>query len=319
MTGHGNATETPRLLLIKKDEYTSFMLPVFHTQTRSEQDLYLKKVIEKVFVRSTRLVDESAPISHIPSYGYHPCGDETNQLPDSTKIALKMAVDQLAKYDSFKPSEDGDLLIISDFARVMTLLLGPINLNPKNLRPGTWVGKKQITTQFFGKYGIDRTSIEGMHEWWKIFCELSSTDKDETARDIIKATIHPGPWRPLDAEKQFAEIIRCIENSLQTAKPCETNYPPLADKFLLVERNKLWLEKVKENSTKHDIIFYAFGALHFPDNSFGPGLINLLKAEGFSVKLIRTLDDVPSAILKRKPLKPMSRKARKEFAKSHIF
>jgi hypothetical protein len=303
----GYAGEVPRLFMLSKGKHIAFILPVSHIPLKVEQDGFLKHVVEKVFVRSTALYDESAPLVDIAHFGYLPCGDDDNQLPQEVLQRLLEKVDELAKYETFKSIAAPDLKV-NDFAKMMTLLVGPIRPDTNNIRPSSVRHKGQVTTQLFEKYGIERISIESMHNFYASYCSLNSAEKIETVEGAIESVEATGPFSDALQSALYKEGIACMAALAGSQSACKIDRKTVAAKFVLAERNELWLEKINEISTKDGIPFYAFGAGHFLPNAYGPGLLTMLQKAGFTVKLIRTLSDVPPSILKRKPLKKRSRK-----------
>jgi hypothetical protein len=142
-----------------------------------------------------------------------------------------------------------------------------------------------------------------------VFCQaLNSAEKIETVEGAIESVEATGPFSDALQSALYKEGIACMAALAGSQSACKIDRKTVAAKFVLAERNELWLEKINEISTKDGIPFYAFGAGHFLPNAYGPGLLTMLQKAGFTVKLIRTLSDVPPSILKRKPLKKRSRK-----------
>lgn len=317
-TCNASARQLPRLFIVSKGEHIAFMLPIGHIPTSVEEDGYLPEVIEKLFVRSTTLFDESVLISGVPGFAFSPCGNDGNQLPPDAKDRLQAKIDELAKYDSFRLTADSYLGMI-DFAKVMVLFLGPVNPISNKPRPDWVKGKDQVTTNLLRKYGLQRIIIEGTPNLYYAYCTAGSAEKVGAIEEIINNIDNVIPFNPEMVNEQYKAAITCVAKADEQQQSCVNNIKLVEKKFLMEKRNRMLVEKIKENSEKSGVPFYAFGLSHFLPNADGPSLFTMLQNEGFSVKLIRTLDDVPAGILKRKPLKRLSPKEKREFAKKHFL
>ena len=71
----------------------------------------------------------------------------------------------------------------------------------------------------------------------------------------------------------------------------------------LKKRTHAWVPIIKKAIDEHNKTFVIVGSAHLPDLDFGgkiePGLITLLRREGFTVSLIRSADDISETFLSK--------------------
>ncbi|MFZ6861665.1 hypothetical protein ACO0K7_03460 [Undibacterium sp. Ji67W] len=308
------ASEVPRLFMLTKGEHVAFVLPVRHVPSLVEKDDYLAKVIEEVFSRSTVLVDESAQTTHIIGFAYMPCDED--EFPEETEIQKKLdeKFNVISKYDVYRFPDLFELKV-NNFAKLMMLLLGPISANMQNLPPGIVPTDGQVSTQLSKKFHIERLSIEGINDFHQSYCSLNSHEKTLLIKDIVSLNEGPDPLSEPNASNQYiksiGDILSIIDVTQNYTVDSIEKYKTVAtkktnqfafNKFILASRNILWVKKMNDVAKDKGIPFYALGIWHFLSNNADPGLFDLLRKEGFSVKLINSLDDVPQSIKDRVPL-----------------
>lgn len=302
---------SPRLFMATKGEHTAFFLPQMHISSKIEKDAYLEGVIENIFRRTTILYDESTPVSHIYAYAVHHCGKDTSiQLPLQEKLNQKFL--EFKKFDSFVFPE-GLLLQEENFAKIMTLMLGPINADINNLPPTFVKHEGQVTNLLAEKYAHRRESIEGMSDFFQSYCSLTRSERETTVQDLLRGFTDQALN---DREKSiwYLNMLRCITNTntpISLHKVCSfrksmnstsiNNAFNYMTKFLTVNRNGYWLQKINAVSKTSEIPFYGLGIAHFYPSRKSVGLFTLLKQNGYQIRLIRTVSDVPAAIMSRVP------------------
>lgn len=302
-----NAAELPRLFVLSKGKHTALVLPVMRDPTVAERDPYLNKIITPLLLRATTLYDESARPDMLIGFGYSNTGTPEDQLPPQQRQRLDAKFTELAKHDGFVFPARPDRLL-NDFAKMMSLLIGPLVPDPNNLRPSAILHTGSITDQLARQYPIDRASIEGMHHFYRAYFTSNSDDKAKLVDGVIDALEKPA-LSPVQANEWYSAVITCLIQ----ATGCALDMPLPTDRFLRTDRNKLWLAKVNENSQMTGVPFYALAAANFLPDQHGPGFLAMLKENGYSLKLVRSLSDVPRAILNRKPIKRLSEKEQKQF------
>lgn len=303
------SADTARLFMAQKGDHIAFFLPVFHVTTNLEKDNYLPTVIEEVFRRTTALYDESAHKSHIYPYALHPCAKKI-QLPAKVQKKLDKKYSEIVSYDTYRfPAPD--LIQEKDFVKLMVVMFGPIHEDEKNLPPGYVLHKGQVSTVLAKKYGVGRNSIEGMHEFHRSYCELSEQERISTINDALRDFGNINQQGESFKTKLYKKVLESTILSMSVPisdqsvalhsgeKAGKNFFTNDLDRFVLFNRNQIWLSKIIQMSSEPGIPFYAFGAAHFTANKFGPGLISLLRQAGFEISLIKSLSDLPPNFMSR--------------------
>lgn len=112
----------------------------------------------------------------------------------------------------------------------------------------------------------------------------------------------------------FAEIVRCVDQAV----PCAINqvspdarlllekgwmlsYSPGTFEISIKKRTHAWVPLIVKTISEHRRSFVIVGALHLPDlmvrDKVEPGLISLLREQGFSVTLIGGASDISATFL----------------------
>lgn len=320
LTATAMAEETPRLFMAKKGNHISFFLPLSHETSAIERDNYLATVIEPVFRRASIVYDESAHKSHIYAMAALPCESQTN-LPHATKSKLKKKFDEQQKFDKYVfPAPE--ILVQPEFAYFMLLRFGPVEIDQTLFKPSQLVvNHGQISTVLAEKYDTERTSIETMEDFRRIYCDLSNDEKELAIEKLLGLLAGPLEFNvEPEASQIYKRVLFSAIQTLKTSskntekKPMTQDYSLLEkayDKFFMSSRNKLWLKKIKAASQVEGVPFYGLGAAHFSSNVDGPGLFTLLKENGFSVSLIKSLNDLPPEFLRRTPKEILRKEIKK--------
>jgi TraB/PrgY/gumN family len=110
------------------------------------------------------------------------------------------------------------------------------------------------------------------------------------------------------------ETIRCVDRPVPCAidsvspgdqilqdKGLETNYSPGTFEIMIKQRTHAWVPRIAKTISEHRRTFVIVGALHLPDlrvgNRVEPGLISLLRQQGFSVTSIGRASDIGATFL----------------------
>lgn len=295
------ANATDRLFMLRKGNHVAFILPVMHSPTDVEKDGYLMKVIEPVFRRATILYEELAQPSQIYPFAMHPCIPHI-RLDRLVQVKLDNEYKKIKKYDDYQwPLIDN--LQEFDFAKVMISMLGPINFTVDRLPTRYAAWEPQISKTLSIKYDIKRKSIEEISDFHVAYCELKNVkEKSHEINAIVSNLSSPLNYSKQKTAAYYQFLLHEIAESLTkfSAHSRKTNVfrkYPTAEKFLLHERNKIWVKKISSISNDSGVPFYGLGIAHLVNNRNGDGLIGLLQKVGFEVTLIHELSDLPQDVL----------------------
>lgn len=308
----GNAKDTARLIMATKGEHTAFFLPLLHIPSTIENDDYRVNIVEKIFQRASIVYDESAHRSHIYPYAALPCLNE-NKMSSSIRKKLHNKYMEIKEFDSYV-FPDLSILQEFEFAKLMVVIFGPIEPNMSNLPVAFVLHQGQVTTVLAKKFGVNINSIESMNDFHKSYCDLSTLEKEDVVEDVLAGFANSIIEEP-KLSQEYAKALSHVKKVLNKVEVCRTVKCQVhskkifrslerrgTTKFFLNYRNSLWLRKIQEVQNTEHVPFYGLGIRHFYSSKNGLGLIEMLRAEGFSMRIIKTLDDVPKNILDRIPI-----------------
>ena len=167
-------------------------------------------------------------------------------------------------------------------------------------------------------------SVEDTSTWLRAYCAIAPTQRASLIADAVhQSAIPPDPadshltaaqlsaatYRINDAA--YRQALANMRATLRAPFPAGgINAPPagkgprnanygrtwapaelVMNKFMLVERSRAWVADLPAVLARERLPFYGLGAAHFADAPFGPGLITLLRAAGYTVSLV---DDRPA-------------------------
>lgn len=290
------------MFMARKGDQVAFFLPVTHKASDVEMDSYLR-VVEEVMDRSTVVYDESARMEHIYTFAMHACAKKI-QLPKSTQDLLDATFNYISTYDEFRfPAVE--LLQEPDFAKLMIVLLGPLDRNVEDI-PNFDARSVPLASFLADKYGRTRRSIETMKEFHTNYCALSHGEKRSTVEAAVRSFKNFKINTKDEASIRYRGWLACIKSTISDASiagnrigkspTCNRNadnFRKGIEKFLLSLRNEQWLENIQRIGSQPGVPFYALGAEHFTRNTFGPGLLTLLERSGYKVSLIESTKDLP--------------------------
>lgn len=176
---------------------------------------------------------------------------------------------------------------------------------------------------------LDSAASERLH-----FCSATAAERqDYLVEKVRKLTmlgqlkLNGEPPRATDeilkrVESQFMRIIACVDTKI----PCDLNEENESVEFKylrplgfvvhlddgnysisLKKRTHAWVPIIKQAIEDHNKTFVLVGAMHLPDlrvnDRIEPGLISLLRKEGFTIRPIDTVDDIKSTLLAKTRLR----------------
>jgi hypothetical protein len=193
--------------------------------------------------------------------------------------------------------------------RIMLAMLGPVHPDPLNLPPGFAVHEPQVSTLLARKYRLTHESIEHTTDFHTAYCNLNLAEKIE----LINA-LSADQEIDFDVDEPsislfYNRLRQCAIASLKRPRAClksrqrgerpeefrwrsETGHA----KFLLADRNRIWVKKIISHTKNGGVPFYAFGVAHFLPTVSGPGILTQLQRAGFDIKLVKSMRGVPRHI-----------------------
>lgn len=170
-----------------------------------------------------------------------------------------------------------------------------------------------------------RMELDGLEVQNAAYCRASLEEREAYMVDRLRtmrrelvvkefAREHPSASLqrdPIVMSKLLGTVLACVD----AAPPCTGDFvdsdtdvsaderfkgaPPSLNtplRFLIVERNRLWMSTILQAISAHGRAFIEVGAVHLPALRYGDriehGLIDLLRQEGFTVRQVRTLSDI---------------------------
>lgn len=295
--------QIPRLFLIKKEGFVAFVLPITHVASRVERDAYLQQVILPALNRSDIFYDESVPRTHIIAYASMNHCDE-GVAGTTLHQTLLDHFNVMSKRDRYKYPAGQSVSVFSMFS---TLLVGPIspesNVPPISSRDHP----KLALVDYLADHKIERASIETISDWFHSYCELPAEQRAIAISEALILLDHPTPDDDASSDKRYLDYLRKILASLglpardvpiglsqPTDNMSQLQVMRKFDRFLLYNRNLLWLKKIDEMRNVNKTPFLALGAAHLAPNDAGKGLFDLLRKQGFSISLVSSANDIPA-------------------------
>jgi len=132
------------------------------------------------------------------------------------------------------------------------------------------------------------------------------THEIDNALDIAMGESTYATIRCVDQQPTCKLADLFVESSLLVTAGLTTVMDAGTRSIFLNKRTHTWVPLIKKAIEEHSKTFVIVGAAHLPDLDFGekiePGLITLLRREGFTVSLIRSADDISETFLSKSML-----------------
>ncbi len=154
------------------------------------------------------------------------------------------------------------------------------------------------------RFGLRHASIETIGDFHRIYCNLSIPDRDASVADLFQRIDLEAGLGESRTDALYRHLLDCMREQIGAASAC----PPAPDAavraaasgnnaFIFRDRNAFWADQIDAASKAPGVPMYMLGVGHFTLGS--PDLFTLLLAKGFSLSLIRSLDDLPAAVSRR--------------------
>ena len=177
-----------------------------------------------------------------------------------------------------------------------------------------------------GKATKKTIGLDSLKEWRTHFCSASASDRADFVADqalklarLLRLKKSDPSYASLDKlavvnGQGFAETISCVDR----ITPCAVENLSVSDQILLEKgwlmplspgsfeiyirkRTHAWVPNIVRTISAHRRSFIIVGALHLPDlrvgNDVKPGLISLLRQQGFSVTRISAANQIDATFL----------------------
>lgn len=302
------AAPPPRLLVVQKAGQMAFMLSETHIGTPEQLDNYFATTVQPAYNASSLLLLEKGDTSaRDDEYAAKACAQEG---PD--EAALDPALDAAiaghpatrATRLAFTPEK---LAQTSRFYRFDLLLRGLVTMPPDAASPiadesAASLLLPPLSARLMAAAPHPWRSLDSLSGNFRAYCALAPADRALLLAHFIDLSNRtaapmrrPGQQRTIDEatfrtetldEASLTAIAATLAGG-QAAPAATTPRERIKNSFLIVERNRGWMDQLPDVFATQDLPFFAIGAAHFIDCDAGPGLITMLRAAGYTVAPVR--------------------------------
>ncbi|MFZ4874980.1 TraB/GumN family protein [Janthinobacterium sp. Mn2066] len=324
-TSTKTSTSAARLLVAEKDGRLIFLLPESHIGTPAQQDSYFKQTIRPAFAASSALLLER-PSSPRLSPEYDQCSCETESADEAEQdmeinaalrahpdpvlervMPIKGEIDQLGRFIRF------DMLLQAWIGRGYQQPAS-VDAQAEARQAATVHVLPAQSAQLIMAMPRPLHSVDDTATFFQAYCALAPMQRRALIRSLLddlalsqqqQSPPQPEPkpslrslYREIDSlyQASLADIRRTLDQEghtddagLAAGVPHERHWTDeqlIRQRFLVLERNRVWMAQLPSVLNTERLPFYAIGADHFADHSYGPGLITLLRRAGYHVALV---------------------------------
>lgn len=323
----------PRLLLVRKDGHSAMFLPESHIGSPAQEDGYFRDVIRPAFAASSALLAERSSVSWFErGYDQAACADEgaaeaalDSRLnaalreqapavpPPLRSVAASDRLETLGRFIRFH------LLFVNAHQRAMGRLPAQADATARrfqvrNAQSGVLLAEAPRRT----------SSVEDIGTWLDAYCAMTPQQRSALIASTIEQSrqesaagaggsaeqLRDSTYRDNDADyqRELGRVRAALQaHAATTDARAWTQDELVLNRFMIVQRSKAWVAGMPAVLAHERLPFYALGAAHFADSPSGPGLITLLRENGYAVHLLADRRALNAALAQLPPARAAER------------